>query len=75
LLIIPAHVWTLWFFLFGSRSGFDSVEECFGDLSSYIFALETGLSFDPAMNRLVADLDRFTLISNFDCHSPQKNWP
>lgn len=70
--LIPAHIWTPWFSLFGSRSGFDSVEECFGDLSSHIFALETGLSSDPAMNRLISALDRFTLISNSDCHSPGK---
>jgi len=70
--LVPAHIWTPWFSLFGSRSGFESVEECFGDLSSHIFALETGLSSDPAMNRLVSALDRFTLISNSDCHSPEK---
>lgn len=70
--LVPAHVWTPWFSLFGSRSGFDTIEECFGDLSGHIFALETGLSSDPAMNRLVSALDRFTLISNSDCHSPMK---
>jgi uncharacterized protein (TIGR00375 family) len=70
--LVPAHIWTPWFSLFGSRSGFDSIEECFGDLSSHVFALETGLSSDPAMNRLVSALDRFTLISNSDCHSPGK---
>lgn len=70
--LVPAHIWTPWFSLFGSRSGFDSVEECFGDLSAHIFALETGLSSDPAMNRLVSHLDRLALISNSDCHSPQK---
>ena len=70
--LVPAHIWTPWFSLFGSRSGFDSVEECFGDLSPYIFALETGLSSDPGMNRLVSALDRFTLVSNSDCHSPAK---
>ena len=70
--LVPAHIWTPWFSLFGSRSGFDSLEECFGDLSSHIFVLETGLSSDPAMNRLVSALDRFTLISNSDCHSPEK---
>lgn len=67
--LIPAHIWTPWFALFGSRSGFDSIEECFGDLSSEIFALETGLSSDPAMNRLWSHLDRFTCISNSDAHS------
>lgn len=70
--LVPAHIWTPWFSLFGSRSGFDSVEECFGDLSSHIFALETGLSSNPDMNRLVSALDRFSLISNSDCHSPTK---
>ena len=70
--LVPAHVWTPWFSLFGSKSGFDSIEECFGDLSSHIFALETGLSSDPEMNRLIAALDPYTLISNSDCHSPAK---
>jgi uncharacterized protein (TIGR00375 family) len=69
---VPAHVWTPWFSLFGSKSGFDAVEECFGDLADEIFALETGLSSDPAMNRCISALDRFTLISNSDCHSPSK---
>jgi uncharacterized protein (TIGR00375 family) len=70
--LVPAHIWTPWFSLFGSRSGFDSIEECFGDLSPHIFALETGLSSDPAMNRLISALDRLALISNSDCHSPAK---
>ena len=70
--LVPAHIWTPWFSLFGSKSGFDSIEECFGALSPHIFALETGLSSDPEMNRLIAALDRFTLISNSDCHSPAK---
>ena len=70
--LVPAHVWTPWFSLFGSRSGFDSVEECFGDLAPHIFALETGLSSDPAMNRLISGLDRFAMISNSDCHSPAR---
>lgn len=70
--LVPAHIWTPWFSLFGSKSGFDSVEECFGDLTPHIFALETGLSSDPQMNRLVSALDRYTLISNSDCHSPAK---
>jgi len=68
--MVPAHIWTPWFSLFGSRSGFDQIEECFGDLSGHIFALETGLSSDPAMNRTISALDRFSLISNSDCHSP-----
>ncbi len=70
--LVPAHIWTPWFSLFGSKSGFESIEECFADLSPHIFALETGLSSDPEMNRLVSALDRFTLISNSDCHSPAK---
>ncbi|MCL2789088.1 MAG: UvrD-helicase domain-containing protein [Desulfobulbus sp.] len=70
--LVPAHIWTPWFSLFGSKSGFDSIEECFGALSPHIFALETGLSSDPEMNRLISALDRFTLISNSDCHSPAK---
>ena len=70
--LVPAHIWTPWFSIFGSKSGFDSVEECFNDLSPHIFALETGLSSDPEMNRRISALDRFTLISNSDCHSPSK---
>ncbi len=70
--LVPAHIWTPWFSLFGSKSGFDTVEECFGDLAPHVFALETGLSSDPAMNRRVSRLDRFALISNSDCHSPGK---
>ncbi len=70
--LVPAHIWTPWFSLFGSRSGFDHIEECFDDLTGHIFALETGLSSDPDMNRLVSALDRYTLISNSDCHSPGK---
>jgi uncharacterized protein (TIGR00375 family) len=70
--LVPAHIWTPWFSLLGSKSGFDSVEACFGDLSGHIFALETGLSSDPPMNWRVSRLDRFTLISNSDAHSPAK---
>ncbi|MBU4118729.1 MAG: UvrD-helicase domain-containing protein [Proteobacteria bacterium] len=70
--LVPAHIWTPWFSLFGSRSGFNTIEECYGDLNSHVFALETGLSSDPDMNRLIPALDRFTLISNSDCHSPGK---
>lgn len=70
--LVPAHIWTPWFSLFGSRSGFDRIEECFGDLTPHVFALETGLSSDPDMNRLISGLDRFSLISNSDCHSPSK---
>lgn len=70
--LVPAHIWTPWFSLFGSKSGFNTIEECFGDLSHHIFALETGLSSDPGMNRRISALDRFALISNSDCHSPSK---
>lgn len=70
--LVPAHIWTPWFSILGSRSGFDSIEECFGDLSEHVFALETGLSSDPKMNRLVSRLDRYTLISNSDAHSAAK---
>ena len=62
--LIPAHIWTPWFSVLGSKSGFNSIEECFEELTSYIFAVETGLSSDPAMNWRVSDLDSFTLISN-----------
>ena len=69
---IPAHIWTPWFSVFGSKSGFDSLEECFEDLTGYIHALETGLSSDPSMNRLISALDDYLLVSNSDAHSPQK---
>ena len=69
---IPAHIWTPHFSLFGAFSGFDTIEECFGDLSPHIRALETGLSSDPLMNRRVAMLDGYTMISNSDAHSPSK---
>ncbi|MFH1749651.1 MAG: endonuclease Q family protein, partial [bacterium] len=72
IIIIPAHIWTPWFSLFGSKSGFESIEECFGDLSNKIFALETGLSSDPEMNWRISSLDRFSLVSNSDAHSAQK---
>lgn len=67
--LIPAHVWTPWFALFGSKSGFDRTQDCFGDLTEHVFALETGLSSDPAMNRLLSQLDGYALISNSDAHS------
>ena len=70
--VIPAHIWTPWFSLFGSKSGFDSVEECFKEQSKHIFALETGLSSDPAMNWRLSALDKYTLVSNSDLHS---FWP
>ena len=71
-LVVPSHAWTPWFSIFGSRSGFDSIEECFEDYSKYIYSLETGLSSDPAMNRRLSALDRITLISNSDSHSCPK---
>jgi uncharacterized protein (TIGR00375 family) len=70
--IVPAHIWTPWFSLFGANSGFDSIEECFGEYTKYVYALETGLSSDPQMNWRVSSLDRFTLISNSDAHSPSR---
>ena len=70
--LIPAHIWTPWFSVLGSKSGFDSIEECYGDLSKHIFALETGLSSDPPMNWKLSKLDRYRLVSNSDCHSPAK---
>jgi uncharacterized protein (TIGR00375 family) len=70
--IIPAHIWTPWFSLFGSKSGFDSMEECFEEYSKYIFAAETGLSSNPQMNWRLSKLDKVSLISNSDAHSPAK---
>ncbi len=71
-LVVPAHVWTPWFSLFGSMSGFDSVEECFGDMAKYIYGIETGLSSDPAMNWRVEDLDSRAILSFSDAHSLEK---
>lgn len=71
-LIVPAHAWTPWFSIFGSNSGFDSIKECFEEYSKYIYAIETGLSSDPAMNWRWSALDNITLISNSDAHSPAK---
>lgn len=71
-MVIPGHIWTPWFSLFGSMSGFDRIEDCFEDQTSKIFALETGLSSDPAMNWRLSSLDRFALVSNSDSHSPSK---
>ena len=70
--IIPAHIWTPWFSALGSKSGFDSIEDCYGDLSEHIFAVETGLSSDPGMNWKVSKLDKYRLVSNSDAHSPSK---
>lgn len=69
-IFIPAHIWTPHFSLFGAYSGFDDILECFGDLTGYIYALETGLSSDPPMNWRLSALDDFTLVSNSDAHSP-----
>ena len=69
---VPAHIWTPHFSMFGAFSGFDSVEECFGDLAPMIHAVETGLSSDPPMNWRVSALDCFQLISNSDAHSPAR---
>lgn len=68
--VIPAHVWTPWYSLFGAKHGFDRIEDCYEDMTQHIFALETGLSSDPPMNWRISALDRFTLISNSDAHSP-----
>ena len=70
-IFIPAHIWTPWFSMLGSKSGFDSPAECFGDMERHIFAVETGLSSDPPMNWRVSSLDRYTLLSNSDLHSPR----
>lgn len=71
-MVIPAHAWTPWFSIFGSKSGFDAIEECFGELSKHVRAIETGLSSDPDMNHRLSALDNITLISNSDAHSPAK---
>ncbi|MCM8801000.1 MAG: endonuclease Q family protein [Candidatus Omnitrophica bacterium] len=71
-MIVPGHIWTPWFSLFGSMSGFDRIEDCFERQTENIFALETGLSSDPAMNWRLSSLDRYTLISNSDSHSPRR---
>ena len=71
-MLIPAHIWTPHFSLFGRMSGFDRIEECFEDLTPYVHALETGLSSDPDMNRQWSALDGYQLISNSDAHSPAK---
>jgi DNA helicase-2/ATP-dependent DNA helicase PcrA len=68
--LVPAHIWTPWFSALGSKSGFDSIAECYGDLAGHIFAVETGLSSDPAMNHRVSSLDSYRLVSNSDAHSP-----
>ncbi len=71
-MVIPAHIWTPWFSVFGSRSGVDSIREAFDDRAEHVHALETGLSSDPGMNWMVGALDKYTLVSNSDAHSPGK---
>ncbi len=70
--LVPAHIWTPWFAVLGSKSGFEAIEDCYGDLACEVFALETGLSSDPAMNWRLSALDRYALVSNSDAHSPPK---
>ena len=71
-MLVPAHIWTPHFGLFGAASGFDTMEECFEDLTSYVHAVETGLSSDPVMNWQISALDRYQLVSHSDAHSPSK---
>jgi len=71
-LIIPAHIWTPWFSMFGSKSGFDSIKECWGQFADRIYAIETGLSSDPAMNWRIKELDTRSIVSFSDAHSPAK---
>ncbi len=71
-MIFPAHAWTPWFSIFGAFSGFDTVEDCYQDMTKHIHALETGLSSDPPMNWRLSKLDKYALVSNSDCHS---FWP
>ncbi|HEY6315621.1 MAG TPA: UvrD-helicase domain-containing protein [Streptosporangiaceae bacterium] len=68
--LVPAHVWTPWFAVLGSKSGFDAIGDCYADLAGHIFAVETGLSSDPSMNWTCSSLDRYRLVSNSDAHSP-----
>jgi len=70
--VIPSHIWTPWFSVFGANSGFDALEECFEEMTPFIFALETGLSSDPPMNWRLSALDRYALVSNSDAHSPSR---
>jgi DNA helicase-2/ATP-dependent DNA helicase PcrA len=70
--LIPAHVWTPWFSALGAQSGFDAVAECYADLAEHVFAVETGLSSDPAMNWRLSQLDRYALVSSSDAHSLEK---
>jgi uncharacterized protein (TIGR00375 family) len=70
--VVPCHIWTPWFSLFGANSGFDTIEDCFEEMTPQLFAMETGLSSDPAMNWRLSALDRYVLISNSDAHSPSR---
>jgi len=70
-IVIPAHAWTPWFSVFGSKSGFDSLEECFEEMTPHIYAIETGLSSDPLMNWRLSKLDNVVLVSHSDAHSPE----
>lgn len=71
IMIIPAHAWTPWYAIFGSKSGFDSIKECFGSMSEHIYAIETGLSSNPEMNWQLSQLDNVVCVSNSDAHSPR----
>jgi uncharacterized protein (TIGR00375 family) len=71
-IVVPAHVWTPWFSVFGANNGFDRLEDCYEDMTKHIFAIETGLSSNPPMNWRLSQLDKYALISNSDSHSP---WP
>jgi DNA helicase II / ATP-dependent DNA helicase PcrA len=68
--LVPAHIWTPWFSALGSKSGFDAIADCYADLAEHVFAVETGLSSDPAMNHRVSSLDAYRLVSSSDAHSP-----
>lgn len=71
-IVFPAHAWTPWFSALGEKSGFDSVQDCYGDMAHHIYAVETGLSSDVPMNRMVTSLDQFVMLSNSDAHSAEK---
>jgi len=71
-LVIPAHIWTPWFSMYGANSGYDSIIECFGDLEKYIYAIETGLSSDPEMNWRIPELEGRSIVSFSDAHSGSK---
>ena len=72
ILLVPCHAWTPWFSLYGSKSGFDSIDECFGQLSKHIYAVETGLSSDPIMNWQIKELENRSIVSSSDAHSGPK---